>query len=150
MKYLLFTLVCIGLISCKSDAPVTEAESGTETENSVDSTIVEPTTNNEDLVEIEGDLFTEYYPGKLKIKFQGTQDENGQRHGKWLYFSEEGEELSMTMYEHGNFEGHIMVKYPNGVLRYVGEYSNNQPVGVWKRYSQEGILVYEGDYGYPE
>ena len=91
-------------------------------------------------------IFTEYYPGKKAIKFRGEQDEEGRRNGVWLYYSENGEELSMTNYEHGIKEGHTMVKYPNGAIHYTGEYTNDQPSGVWKTYDAMGKLTSTKDY----
>jgi len=55
----------------------------------------------ESLVEIKNGIFTEYYPGKKQIKFQGEQDNMGNRQGKWTFYSETGIELSSTHYEHG-------------------------------------------------
>ena len=37
----------------------------------------------EKLVEVKDGVFTEWYPGKKQIKFQGGQDELGKRDGKW-------------------------------------------------------------------
>lgn len=103
-----------------------------------------------ELTEVEENIFREYYPGKVHVKFEGPQDDKGERHGKWIYFSEEGTELSMTMYMHGKKHGHSIVKYPNGAIHYVGEYQNDKPVGVWKTYAVNGELTKEKDYGYPD
>ena len=62
-------------------------------------------------------------------------------------FSETGNELSMTVYEHGTKHGHSIVKYPNGVLHYTGEYKDNEQIGIWKTYSIEGELVTTKDFG---
>jgi hypothetical protein len=99
----------------------------------------------EDLVVIENGQFTEYYPGKKHIKFQGMQDELKQRHGKWVFFSETGLELSITHYIHGVKHGHSIVKYPNGNLHYIGEYDNGKEIGVWKMYDEKGNVT-ETDY----
>jgi antitoxin component YwqK of YwqJK toxin-antitoxin module len=100
----------------------------------------------EDLVEIKDNIYTEFYPGKKAIKFRGEQDEKGLRNGVWLFYSEKGEELSMTNYEHGIKEGHSMVKYPNGAIHYIGEYKNDKPVGIWKTYDATGKLSSTKDY----
>ena len=39
----------------------------------------------EDLVEIKDGVYTEYYPGKKAVKFQGEQDKDGFRHGIYLF-----------------------------------------------------------------
>ena len=104
-----------------------------------------------ELVEVKNEIFTEYYDKEKKsVKFRGPQDKDGKRHGKWLYFSETGIELTMTMYEHGIQHGHIIKKYPNGNLHYSGEFQNGKPVGVWKSHSIDGSSLPDKDYGYPE
>ena len=137
----------VGFASCKSDDAVK-----TEKETISEQTTISPE-NNEvknqnraDLIEVKDNIFREYYPGKRKVKFEGTQDEEGKRHGKWQYFSEDGLELSMTMYEHGEKHGFSIVKYPNGNLHYHGEYKHNKLVGIWKTYSIQGELTNEVNY----
>lgn len=148
MRYFLFIGLSLGLLSCKTEE--TETPVTTEKTNVEISESTNPVTDKVDLVVVEGNVFTEYYPGKKDIKFQGTQDEEGRRHGKWLFFSEEGEELSMTMYMNGKKHGHSIVKYPNGGIRYTGEYIDDQPVGIWKTYATNGEMTNKKDYGYPQ
>jgi antitoxin component YwqK of YwqJK toxin-antitoxin module len=104
----------------------------------------------EQLVEIKDNMYTEWYPGKKQIKYRGGQDDNNRRHGKWSFYSETGLELSVTIYEFGKKEGFTVVKYPNGALRYRGEYMNDQMVGVWTTYDEKGNVAGETDYGYPK
>jgi antitoxin component YwqK of YwqJK toxin-antitoxin module len=103
----------------------------------------------ESLVEIKNGIYTEYYPGRKQIKFQGEQDNMGNRHGKWTFYSESGIEMSSTHYEHGKKHGASFAKYPNGALHYMGEYENDKEVGVWKMYDEKGTLVTEKDYSKP-
>ncbi len=105
------------------------------------------TSEPEVLVEEENGMFTEYYPGKKQIKFQGGQDAEKRRHGIWHYYSETGLQLSMTEYNHGKKSGVTVVKYPNGSIHYTGTYENDQQVGVWKTYNEKGELVTEKDFG---
>jgi len=135
MKYLLF--IFIGLLVCSSCS--TE-----ETE-----TIVKQE-EQEQLVEINDNIYTEWYPGKKQIKFRGGQDDKNQRHGKWSFYSETGLELSVTMYQYGKKEGFTVVKYPNGALHYRGEYLNDEMVGIWTTYDEKGVVANEKDYGYPK
>jgi len=104
----------------------------------------------EKLTQIKNGKFTEWYPGKKNIKFQGMITKKGERNGKWTFYSESGTELSFTFYENGKREGFTVVKYPNGVIHYTGEYKNDKSVGVWKTYNEKGELVTEKDLGYPE
>ncbi len=131
-KYLLILLSVLFFIACsRNEAPKTKK-----------------TSKKESLVEVRDGIFTEYYPGKKQKKFQGEQDENGQRQGKWTFYGPEGLELSTTHYEHGIRHGYSIVKYPNGAIHYNGEYDMDQQVGIWKSYDLQGKLTEEKDYGH--
>ena len=106
------------------------------------------TEKKEDLVEIKNGIYTEWYPGKKNIKFQGAQDEKAQRNGKWVFFSESGNELSITFYSRGLKEGFTVVKYPSGRIHYRGEYRNDTIVGLWTTYDENGKVSKEKDFGY--
>ena len=135
MKFTLFTFLLLFIaVSC--------------TDNKVEETTKKPKT--EKLTEIKNGRFTEWYPGKKQIKFQGMLTKKGDRNGKWNFYSESGNELSMTVYENGKREGFTIVKYPNGAIHYTGEYKNDKTVGIWKTYDEKGKLVTEKDFGYPE
>jgi len=99
------------------------------------------------LVEVKDGVFTEWYPGKKSIKFQGGQDELGNRDGKWTFYAENGTELSFTLYDHGKKEGFSLVKYPNGRIHYRGEYQNDEMIGLWSTYDEKGNLITEKEYG---
>ena len=101
----------------------------------------------ENLVEVKDGVFTEWYPGKKSIKFQGVQDELGNRDGKWTFYAENGTELSFTLYDHGKKEGFSLVKYPNGRIHYRGEYQNDEMIGLWSTYDEKGNLITEKEYG---
>mgnify|MGYP001177252499 CR=1 FL=1 len=145
-KILLLLISVFYLTSCKDDVKNKEVKKSTN--NSIIKKEEEKKIiiNKKDLVEIKQGKFIEFYPNKKTIKFQGQQDKNGKRHGKWQYFSENGIELSMTMYQHGEKHGHTIVKYPNGNIHYSGEYENGKKIGLWRSYSIDGQLVNEIDY----
>ena len=145
MKILKSLFIAFLLLSCKTEETTNANTEITDNDSSKSKSTLP--VDKTDLVHIEGNIYTEYYPDKITIKFQGPQDDNGKRHGKWLYFSDKGIELSMTMYAHGDKHGHSIVKYPNGYLHYMGEYKNNQQVGIWKTYSPTGELLETKDFG---
>lgn len=103
----------------------------------------------EKLTKIVNGIYTEYYPGGKVIKFKGGMDSNESRNGSWYFYDEKGNEMSMTEYVHGKKEGVTFVRYPSGNMRYVGQYANNQPVGKWKTFSEDGKQNSEHDYGNP-
>jgi antitoxin component YwqK of YwqJK toxin-antitoxin module len=100
----------------------------------------------ENLIEYKNGIYTEYYPGRKKVKMRGAQDKNKVRNGKWVLLSPSGKELSITFFEKGLREGHTIIKYPNGSINYVGEYLHNEQIGVWKFYDEKGKLIREEDY----
>lgn len=135
MKYLLILFVAFAFISCSEEE---------EKKKTDDLEVVE------DLVEIKDGIYTEWYPGKKQIKYRGEQDDQSRRQGKWVFYSENGSELSITFYEHGLKEGFSIVKYPNGAIHYRGEYKNDQMVGLWTTFNEKGEVETEKDYGYPK
>ena len=133
MKYLLIFCALSFLVACEEEEE--KKESTTET--------VE---KEEVLTEIKEGMFTEYYPGKKKVKFQGPQDPEGRRHGIWYFYDESGKQISMTDYKHGKKHGVSMKKFPNGQVHYTGEYENDIQVGIWKTYEMNGTLVDSTNY----
>ena len=132
MKKIVFVFVTLFLIfGCKNT-----------TDNKIDKKI-----KIEKLVEVKDGVFTEWYPGKKQIKFQGGQDELVNRDGKWTFYAENGIELSFTLYDHGKKEGFSLVKYPNGRIHYRGEYQNDEMIGLWSTYDEKGNLITEKEYG---
>ena len=101
----------------------------------------------EKLVEVKDGVFTEWYPGKKSIKYQGGQDELGNRDGKWTFYAENGTELSYTQFSRGKKDGYSLVKYPNGNIHYTGEYQNDEMVGVWSTFDEKGNLLTKKEYG---
>jgi len=108
--------------------------------------VVEEPVTEEVLIETKNGTFTEYYPGKKKIKFQGPQDSEGRRHGIWYFYDENGNQISMTDYNHGKKHGVSLKKYPNGAIHYTGEYKDDIQVGIWKTYDVDGKLLDSTNY----
>lgn len=105
---------------------------------------------SENLIEVKHGVYSEWYSGKKQLKFHGSIDKKGNRDGKWVFYSENGNEQSITVYNHGMREGFSLVKYPNGAMHYRGEYRNDQMVGVWTTYDENGKVISEKDYGLPD
>ncbi|MFM6945628.1 MAG: toxin-antitoxin system YwqK family antitoxin [Flavobacteriales bacterium] len=112
-------------------------------------TPTQTTQKKENLVDLKDGHYTEWYPGRKQIKYQGQLNEAGNREGKWDFFSETGNLQSFTMYVDGKKEGHSLVKYPNGKVHYYGSYQNDQMVGEWVNYDQKGNKSIK-NYGEPK
>lgn len=141
MKFL-FALLIVGLVSSCTEEEATTKKTE---ENTKEEKLDIPVDKN-DLIKIEGDVYTEYYEDGKTIKFKGTQDAEKKRHGKWVYLSRDGVELSMYMYDHGKRHGHCIVKHPNGAIYYYGEWENDKKVGIWKMYDETGKMTSEKNY----
>lgn len=130
----LMSIALLSLNACSDEAPSTTDQPKKE----------------EVLYQIKDGKFTEWYPGKKQVKFEGNLDVKGNRDGKWTFYSEKGNMLSFAFYEHGKREGYSVVKHPNGRIHYHGEYKNDRMVGIWTTYDENGKNKQEKDYGYPE
>ena len=108
------------------------------------------TPKKENLVEIVNGHYSEWYPGKKQLKFQGNLDSLGKRNGRWDFYSDKGTVLSTTEFEHGKKQGFSIVKYPNGQLHYRGEYNDDQQVGTWTTYDVKGNIIEEKKYDMPQ
>ena len=53
---------------------------------------------------------------------------------------------SETVYSAGNKNGPSITFYPNGKIRYVGEYTNDDKSGEWKFYDEAGNVVKTENY----
>lgn len=82
--------------------------------------------------------YQEWYPGRNQLKIEGMFDEQYKRHGKWVFYDKNGIELSMTTYTHNLKQGFSIVKHPNGVIHYRGEYNQDKKVGLWTFYNNNG------------
>lgn len=101
----------------------------------------------EDLVEFKNGIYTEWYPGKKKIKIQGAGNrKKNEENGKWVFYSEKGNELSITFYSNGLKDGFTVVKYPSGRMHYRGEYRNDTIVGLWTTYDENGKVTKEENH----
>jgi len=152
--YTLFILIffvasCKNNESNKTDLP--EIETGTpleETENIlIDSEqITEPNTNTTStIVATSTKDYQEFYEtGELKI--EGDYDNDEERNGVWVSYYDNGTKWSESNYSHGLRSGHSITFYPNGNIRYVGEYKADKQFGKWTFYDEEGNLVKEESY----
>ena len=90
--------------------------------------------------------YQEWYPGRNQLKIEGMFDEQYKRHGKWVFYDKNGIELSMTTYTHNLKQGFSIVKHPNGVIYYRGEYNQDKKVGLWTFYNDKGEKINEINY----
>ena len=153
MTYLKLIVLTLILASCANEA---QKESNSVNENTEpasvskarESTVDESTAEKqkESVITVEGNVYTEYYPGNKNIKFQGPQDSEKRRHGEWRFYNKNGETMSITEYKHGIRDGLMIVKHWNGQTSYTGKFKDGNKVGMWRSYSENGELIEEKDW----
>lgn len=136
MKYVVFSLLLALLFACSEDTSKSEKDEPLAVEQERSLTSLD-----------RNGKFTEWYPGHNQIKMEGRQDEEGRRQGVWKLYTQDGIELSITVYTDGIKDGHIIVRYPTGILRYSGQYSMDKRIGEWKFYDESGQLVKTENFG---
>lgn len=65
---------------------------------------------------------------------------NGERHGTWKFYFENGFVWSEGKYWYGKRKGHSTVFYPSGKVQIEGTYKNDIKIGNWKLYDKDGSL----------
>ena len=95
-------------------------------------------------IEPGGKHLEHYGDGKLKI--EGQYDMEGKRTGLWISWYETGLKWSESYYIKGKRNGHSLTFYPNGKIRYIGEYKDDVQTGRWTFYDDEGNVTKEENY----
>jgi len=89
--------------------------------------------------------YLEYYEGG-QIKIKGYHNQSLQREGLWISYYESGSKWSESYYIDGKKDGHTVTFFPNGGIRYVGEYDKDEKVGKWTFYDEAGAVSHEEEY----
>lgn len=89
--------------------------------------------------EIKPGDYYEYHPSG-GIKIRGFYNNNLKREGLWISYYENGTKWSEAYYLNGLRDGHSLTFYPNGKVRYIGEYKADQKIGEWTFYDEAGNI----------
>ena len=89
-------------------------------------------------------VFTVYYYQKEnsdKINIKGAYSK-GMKDGKWIWYSQKGKTTKYETYANGIKDGK-WVSFYNGtdIIKFNGEYVNDQRVGLWEWFDEESNLV---------
>ena len=100
---------------------------------------------------LSGNLFAQktetskYDNGKLEYKIQ--YDANGDEHGRWEYYYDNGQLEMVETYNHGWPSGVWETYYENGQLESKGNYnSEGYENDIWEAYFENGQIQYKGEY----
>lgn len=86
-----------------------------------------------------------HYYASGKVHMQGPIVD-GQRHGLWKSWYEDGILWSEGSFEQGLRHGKGVVYHPGGLKHIEGEYENGKKTGIWQAWDETGILVSTTDY----
>ncbi len=87
-----------------------------------------------------------YYPNG-EIETEGELNEDGQKHGLWVYWHENGKKWLEENYQNSLRHGEFIEWYMSGDKSFEGEYENGFPSGKWTFWDEDGNktkqLIYE-------
>jgi antitoxin component YwqK of YwqJK toxin-antitoxin module len=92
-----------------------------------------------------------YYQNQ-QVAEEGNYDENNNKHGKWIYYFEDGKKKSEINYDHGKKNGEMIEYYRSGKKMYIAHYQNDIANGKWIIFDENGKKISETNYknGVPE
>ncbi|MDP1745122.1 MAG: hypothetical protein Q8L90_06075 [Bacteroidota bacterium] len=88
----------------------------------------------------------EYYPNSKIISTRGNFNDNGNQHGKWTYYYENGQKSVERNFENGKFNGKWKEWYENGVLSLSYTCVNDSINGKLESYWMNGYKYLEVNY----
>ena len=77
---------------------------------------------------------------------KGRYDSKSLRTGLWVSYYDDGSKWSESYYIEGRRDGHSLTFYPNGQIRYRGEYKMEEKIGTWTFYTETGEVSKEENY----
>lgn len=89
------------------------------------------------VITIKTGLTEEFYENG-QVKISGVLDNDGLKNGVWVCYFENGQKNSESNFLKGINNGYSMVWYPNGNVRYFGDYKDGKRVGEWIFYEENG------------
>jgi antitoxin component YwqK of YwqJK toxin-antitoxin module len=95
---------------------------------------------------IDNSAYTIFYD-QLKNKVSEGKVVNKLYEGQWKYYHKASKSImAIENYSKGKLEGLRSVFYPNGKIAEELFYKNNLKNGVYKRYTESGIIIEESNY----
>jgi antitoxin component YwqK of YwqJK toxin-antitoxin module len=104
-------------------------------------TTIDKRTTNQSVEEVNTTGLQEQYYPNGELKMSGKLNNNGQKEGIWISYFENGKKNSESNFKNGVNDGYSMVWYPNGNVRYFGDYKDGKKVGDWTFYNEEGVFI---------
>lgn len=86
-----------------------------------------------------------YYENGHK-KLIGYYNQDKKKHGKWIYWREDGKKWSDGYFYEGKDDKMRRTWHENGGKHYRGRYDKGTRVGTWRFWDENGKMVKEIDY----
>lgn len=87
-----------------------------------------------------------FYYENGQIKMEGWYNAAHLKHGKWIYWREDGKKWSEGEFFEGKDDGWRRTWHENGQKHYEGRFDKGKRIGVWKFYDESGKMVKDIDY----
>lgn len=95
----------------------------------------------------DGSVYVTFFDQKGNKVSEGRLDKNKKNIGKWIYYHKESKAImSEENYVNGLIEGEVNVYYPDGKLATQTQYVKGKKNGVFKNYTNKGVLIEEISY----
>ncbi len=95
----------------------------------------------------DGSVYVTFFDQKGNKVSEGLINKNRQYEGEWKYYHQESPQLmTVETYVNGKLNGKSTVYYPDGKIASETIYANGIKEGVFKKYSQQGIILEEIPY----
>ena len=86
-----------------------------------------------------------YYPNG-QVQMRGGFDKDGERHGPWKSWYDNGNVWSESEFSNGKRHGVNTVYYQNGKKRYQGQFDNDEESGNWVFWDELGNVQKEQEF----
>lgn len=85
-----------------------------------------------------------YENGQKKV--DGFYNQEGKKHGKWIYWREDGKKWSEGYFFEGKDDKLRKTWHENGQKHYQGKYDKGTRIGIWRFWDENGRMVKEINY----
>lgn len=95
----------------------------------------------------DGSAYVTFFDQKGNKVSEGLINKNKQHEGEWKFYHKESPQLmTVETYVNGKLNGKSTVYYPDGKIASETIYANGIKDGIFKKYSQQGIVLEEIPY----
>ncbi len=95
----------------------------------------------------DGSCYVVMYNQKGNKVSEGLLNKDKQNHGVWKYYHQNSpQSMSVETFNNGKLHGRVVVYYKNGKIASETHYEDGVKEGIFKKYSEDGIVLEEIPY----